>query len=294
MTAPQGPRRIVVAGATGPVGSRTVRLLAADHEVSALTRDPDRAARAGLPGRIVGVDNDDRPGLVRACAGADALFVITSDPMRLSHDENLLAAARTAGVRHVVKLSALAVTDPLATDGMTRRQRECEELVRSAGMDWTLLRPRSFMSNALGWAPGILRDGVVRAPYGSSRNACVDPLDIAAAAATVLAAPGHHGRAYALTGPEAVSAREQTEQLASVLGRPLRFVELTLDEAREGWSRRHPEPIVRALAESAARQAAGAKLEVTHDVERLTSRPPRAFGQWAQRHAAEFRGPVRP
>ncbi|WP_328930623.1 NAD(P)H-binding protein (plasmid) [Streptomyces sp. NBC_00190] len=287
-------RRIVVAGATGTVGRRTVSLLAARHEVSALTRDPARAARAGLAGRIVGADNDDRPGLVRACVGADALFVITGDPLRLSHDENLLAAARTAGVRHVVKLSALAVTDPRATDAMTRRQRECEEMVRTSGMDWTLLRPRAFMSNALGWAPGVRRDGAVRALYGTSRNACVDPEDVAKAAAVVLTTPGHHRGAYALTGPEALSARDQTDRLASALELPLRFVELTLDQAREAWRRRFSEQMVQALTESAARQAAGAKLQVTHDLERLVSRPARTFGQWAKSHVADFRRSVRP
>ncbi|MFB9517006.1 NAD(P)H-binding protein [Streptomyces purpureus] len=281
--------RIVVAGASGTVGSRVVRMLVPGHAVRALTRDPARAARAGLGGQIVGADHHDGPGLVRACRGADAMLLITGDPMRPDLDECFLAAARRAGVRRVVKLSALAVSDPGARDLMTCRQRETEDLVRSSGMEWTLLRPRAFMSNALSWAASVRESGVVRALHGDSRNACVDPEEVAAAAVRVLTTPGHASRAYGLTGPEAVSAREQTEQLGRALGRPLDFVELTRREAVESWRARYPEPMVSALLESAERQLEGAKLAVTSGVTDLTGRAPGPFWAWAARHTHHFR-----
>ncbi|MGK5732022.1 NAD(P)H-binding protein [Streptomyces sp. URMC 124] len=285
------PPRIVVTGASGTVGSRVARLLvAAGCEVTSLTRDPARAADDGLAGRITGADLADGPGLARALAGADTVLMITFDPLRPAHDANLLAAAHAGGVRHVVKLSALAVTDPGAQDLITRWQRDCEELVRTSGLDWTLLRPRAFMSNTLGWAPSVRSRRAVRALYGTGRNSCIDPQDVAEAAARVLTRPGAHaGRAYALTGPQALSARDQTRRLAAVLEEPLRFEELTERQALEAWRARHPEPLALALLAGARRQHEGAKSGLADGVAQVTGRAPGTYEAWAARHAASFR-----
>jgi (4-alkanoyl-5-oxo-2,5-dihydrofuran-3-yl)methyl phosphate reductase len=303
MSAPQWPGagqrsgrspglRIAVTGAAGTVGGLVARMLAPGHWVRSLTRDPDRALRAGVAGQVVGADLAELPGLKRAVAGADALLAVTFDPLGPVHDENLLAAARAGGVRHVVKLSALAVTDPDADDLITRWQRECEERLRAAGTSWTLLRPRAFMSNSLGWAASVRDEGVVRTLHGASRNSCVDPLDVARAAALSLTRPGHAGRAHALTGPGALSAVEQTEQLARGLGRPLRHEELTEEQAADAWRSRFSEPLVQALVASAERQAQGAKAQVTGGVAAVTGREPATFQEWAARHTAAFRTPA--
>ncbi|MEV0505547.1 NAD(P)H-binding protein [Streptomyces spectabilis] len=277
-----------MAGASGTVGRLVVGMLEARYEVRALTRDPRAAARAGVGGEKVRADFGDRRSLERALAGQDALLLITSDPLRPDHDERVLRAAVRAGVGHVVKLSALAVTDPGANDVITCWQRACEERLRACGLPWTLLRPRAFMSKALGWAPSVRRQGVVRAVYGASVNACVDPADVAAVAARVLTVPGHAGRCYELTGPGPVCAREQTAVLARVLGRPLRFEELDVQEAWRLWRARYPEPYARALLESAERQRAGAKAGVSQAVRQVTGRAPADFADWARRHARFF------
>ncbi|MEU0271848.1 SDR family oxidoreductase [Streptomyces sp. NPDC006307] len=280
---------IAVTGASGTVGHTVTALLAPRHRVRALTRDPARAARRGLAGDIVGADFADRASLARACRGADALLLVTSDPLRPDHEDNVLAAARAGGVRHIVKVSALAVTEPDAQDLVTRWQRENEERLRATGMEWTLLRPRAFMSKTRDWAPSIARESVVRALYGDSRVACVDPRDISEVAARVLSTPGHAGRAYALTGPAAISPREQCAELAAAVGRPLDFVELTPQEARDAWRRRYPEPLVRALLEMSRRQAAGGKAAVADGVEQVLGRRPTAFRTWARDHGDHFR-----
>ncbi|MFF0434055.1 NAD(P)H-binding protein [Streptomyces sp. NPDC004327] len=280
--------RIAVAGAGGTVGRRLTALLAADHDVLSLTRSPERAARLGVHGRLVRADFDVPGGLDRAMEGADALFVVTFDPASPRHDAHLLHAATTAGVRHVVKLSALAVTDPDAQDLVTRWQRECERLWQASGMTWTLLRPRAFMSNCLAWAGSVRAGEPVATLYGDAPNACVDPADVAEVAARALTGAEHAGRAYALTGPAALSAREQVEQLAACLHQPLRHLELTEDQAMARWLARYPRPVAEALLESARRQAAGAKASVTHDVARVTGRPPAEFAAWARRNRAAF------
>ncbi|WP_222514723.1 NAD(P)H-binding protein [Streptomyces salinarius] len=280
--------RIALTGATGTVGSQVARLLAPHHHLRCLTRSPERATRLGVPGLAVEADLDDPASLPRALTGTDTLLMVTFDPLRDAHDAHLLAAARSSGIRHVVKLSALAVTDPRAQDLITRWQRACEERVRASGMSWTLLRPRAFMSNCLSWAGTVRDGGVVRTLHGGSPNTCVAPEDVAAAAARALTSPKCAGRTYALTGPEPVSAREQVAQLAEVLGRPVRHEELTETQALDAWRSRYPAELAQALLESADRQARGAKSEVCGGVREAIGREPGTFRAWMRRHASAF------
>ncbi|WP_367221933.1 NAD(P)H-binding protein [Streptomyces sp. 16-176A] len=280
---------IAVAGASGVVGRRLTELLHARHEVRSLTRSPEDAARRGVRGRLIRADFGRRAGLERVLEGVDALFVATFDPVDPRHDAHLAAAARAAGVRHVVKLSALAVADADAQDLVTRWQRECEHLWRDSGPTWTLLRPRSFMSNCLSWAGAVRAGEPVRALRGDTRNACVDPSDVAEVAARALTDPAHRGRAYALTGPQALSVRDQVARLGELLQQPVRYEELTEREALVRWRDRYPEPLARAMLEMAARQAAGAKTAVTEDVPRITGRPAATFETWARGNIDAFR-----
>ncbi|WP_415954467.1 NAD(P)H-binding protein [Streptomyces sp. KLOTTS4A1] len=288
---------ILVTGATGTVGREVVRGLLEGPEdagrlVRIMARDPGRVTGPGGTGRgrtaeTTAGDYRDPVSLARALAGVRTAFLVTN---RVGGDDDaeFLRAARAAGVRRVVKLSAAAVLDPDADDAITRWQRVTEEQLRSSGMEWTLLRPRSFMSNTLSWATSIRCERVVRALYGTSANACVDPRDIAEVAVRALTEERHAGRAYTLTGPEAISAAEQTEQLGRVLGVPLRLTELTRDQARVAWSRRHPAEVVEALLRSADRQRAGGKAQVDETVRAVTGRPAGTFGAWALDHRGAF------
>lgn len=283
-------RRVVIAGATGTVGRLTARRLAATgaHDLVLLTRDPAKAAAAGLPGQLIGADFASPATLRPALRGADALLLITNDPLRPEHDVNLLDAAAAAGAVHVVKLSAQAVTDPGADDLITCWQRENEQRLKASGLPWTLLRPRSFMTHALEWRDSIARHGVVRGVYGDSLNACVDPADIADAAVQALTGTGHHQRSYALTGPRAISARDRTAVLADVLRRPLLFEEISLAQARRQWRERMPESLADALVLSAERQNSGAKAGVASGVREATGHDPRTFRTWAVEQAPAF------
>ncbi|MFD5752700.1 NAD(P)H-binding protein [Streptomyces sp. NPDC127033] len=280
---------ILLTGVTGTVGRLVARCLTTAEPVRLLARDPRRAAAYAGPGReVVGGDFGEPASLAAALAGVRAAFLVTSDPLAPAHDEHFVTAARRAGVRHVVKLSALAVTEPDADDLITRWQRNAEELLRASGLAWTLLRPRAFMSNTLGWAPSIRAEGVVRAFHGASPHATVDPRDIAEVAALALTGAVLPGRALSLTGPAAISAAEQVAVLSGLLRRPLRLVELTREQAYAGLLARRPRPVADALLESAVRQGAGAKARVEPTVRTLLGRPARPYRAWARDHLAAF------
>ena len=284
-------RMIVVTGATGKIGKELVRQLAArGAAVRALSRHAGRGEE--IPGvEWVAADLAQREHLVSAFAGAEKLFLLTAnseDMVRLQ--KNALEAARQAGVRHVVKLSALGASDhSLSVIGLWHYN--VERLLRESGLAWTLLRPHHFMDNLLDQRKNILREGVVYSAAGEGRIPFIDTRDIAAVAAVALTEPGHEGKAYTLTGPEALSYGQATEILSRVLGRPLTYVAETEDEA---WARQRnagePSWRISALLAIAAYQRAGGPTEqVTTTVEKLIGRPPLSFEQFARDHAAELR-----
>lgn len=284
---------ILVTGATGTVGRHVVDRLAGFHAVRVLARDPQRLSRTGPPVQAVAGDYTDLAGLTTAMTDVRAALLITTDPLRPEHDAHLVAAARAAGVRHLVKISALAVTDPEADDLITRWQRDAEERIRASDIAWTFLRPRSFMSNTLGWAHSIRHEGVVRAPHGTAPNATIDPRDIADAAVLALTEPGHESRAHALTGPEPLTPAQQTDILSDVQGRPLRFEELSREENHRQLLARYPRAIANVLMESADRQRGGAKAGTDDTLPRVLGRPARTYRRWACDHIAAFRAPAR-
>ncbi len=280
---------IVVTGATGTVGRAVVRRLCdRGVRVRTTTRRPESA---GLPAEVevVRADLDDIDGLIAALAGAERVFAVANGPEIPRHDANLAKAAAVAGVTRIVKLSSGRVEDETANDPIPRWHRAGERAVRESGLAWTMVRPLGFMSNALHWARSIRDHDTVYAPYGHGRIAVVDPEDIAAVAVCALTEPGHEGRGYLLGGPRALSPGEQTEILGEVLGRPLRYVEISPEDARRalldaGLAVEVADAVMALRA--GALEAFTARVHAT--VEEVTGRPPRGFHEWATAHRAEF------
>src|SRR5207244_7055740 len=120
---------------------------------------------------------------------------------------------------------------------------DLERLIAAAGLESTIIRPGMFASNALfWWATAIRADGVVRWPYGAAETALVDDRDVAAVAARALYEDGHAGGDYVLTGPESLSQSEQVSAIGDVLGRRIRFEELSPEEFRRETAGNWPEP----------------------------------------------------
>ncbi|MFI6040488.1 NAD(P)H-binding protein [Nocardia sp. NPDC051321] len=280
---------ILVTGATGTIGRALIdQLRTAGEHVRATSRHP---ADAHLPAdvEVVRADLGDPADMAAAMAGVDRVFLLSTGPAIPEHDAVVARAAAEAGVTRLVKLSSGRTGDDTATDPIPTWHRAGERSVRASGVPWTIVRPLGFMSNALHWAGTIRAYGAVHAPFGQGRMAVIDPRDIAAVAAVALTADGHDGQVYTLSGPQALSPREQTAILAEALGRPLEFVEVAPEQARQAILE-HGVPADLADAIMALRATAlAAFTSVVHDtVERLTGAPPRTFRQWALDHAAEF------
>ncbi|MFD0260409.1 SDR family oxidoreductase [Kitasatospora indigofera] len=278
---------IVVTGATGNVGRPLTRALArAGHQVTAVSRHA-----AAMPDgvRHLAADLADPTGLEPALTGAQALFLLLSGDLHAAgaRPADIIGQAAAGGVRRVVLLSTQGVaTRPC---GATRiAMRAVEDVLRESGLEWAVLRPGGFASNALWWAESIRTRRVAAAPFGDVGVPVVDPADIAEVAAACLLEDRHTGGVYELTGPEVITPRRQAEAIAAALGSPVRFHDLTRDEAKAAMARSMPAE----LAEDTLTILGSpnpAELRVSPDVRRVLGRAPRPFADWAARHVAAFR-----
>lgn len=275
---------VLVTGATGSVGRHVVeRLATAGVPVRALTRNP---AAAGLPEGVDVREGDlTRPDTLRAALhGVERLYLF---PVPETARE-VVAAAKEAGVRRIVVLSSSSVLDASGDNHSGEHHRAVERAVEESGIDFTFVRPDEFATNVLWkWGHSIRAEGVVRAPYGNAPRVLIHEADVAAVAATALLQDGHTGRAYVLTGPEAITQADQVRAIAGALGRDIEFVEITPDEARTLMGQAMPAPVVEMvlgyLADAVVNPPA-----VLDTVERVTGVPALTFARWAADHAADF------
>ncbi|ATY13701.1 NmrA family transcriptional regulator [Amycolatopsis sp. AA4] len=279
---------IVVTGATGNVGRLLVESLSeSGHAVTAVSRGVTSPppSRPGVTPMVA--DLADAGSLVPALKGADALFLLVSGAGAHVDGEAVLQAAADAGVSRVVLQSSQAAgTRPEAVSHAPLAA--LEETARTSGLEWTILRPGGFTTNAFAWIPSIRAQRKVFSPFGDVALPAVDPLDIAEVAAAALTGRGHAGQTYVLTGPEATSPRQRAEILGTALGEPLEFVEVARAQAREQMVQQMPEPVADGTLDILG-QPLPEELRVSPAVEKVLCRPATSFASWVSRSVDAFR-----
>jgi len=279
----------LVTGATGTVGrALTSLLLTEGAKVRAVTRNP---RTAGLPdgAEVVEADPTSADTLADPLVGATAVFLNPAATGEATGRILELAAER--GVTRAVLLSAAVVEDGVAEQSniLAAWHKGIEDAVTGSGLQWTIVRPGEFASNAAQqWGSQIRDTGVVRAAYGQSTTAPIHERDVAAVSMRALVS-GEHARArYLLTGPQSLTRAEMVRILAEAIGRPVRFEEVSRDRALQALvGLGAPRPIVETMLDW---QAASQHREafVSPVVEQVTGRPALSFAQWAADHVADF------
>jgi len=270
---------IVVSGATGRLGGRIARqLAAAGVEQRLIVRDRGRAP--DLPGASVAVADYAEPdALRRALDGAGTVLMVSGaeTPDRVRQHGNFVDAAVAAGVERLVYTSFQGAA-PDATFTLARDHWATEEMIRASGLAFTFLRD-SLYADFLPFMVGD--DGLIRGPAGSGRAAVVAQDDIADAAAAVLRDPAPHaGRTYDLTGPESLTFAEMAAIITTVTGRQVTFHDETIEEAYASRaSYGAPDWQVDAWVSTYTAVAAGELATVSPAVEELTGHPATALAR---------------
>lgn len=291
MPSPEAPRPILVIGATGRIGREVVaELVSRAIPTRALARDTAAAARLLAPRvDIRRGDLDDAASLAAAMDGVGAVYLASAVGAALveQHARAIDSAAR-AGVAHIVRVSTEGVEANSAMS-LVQWHRAGEAALEASGLAWTHLRPCNFMPNMLAFAPGIAARGEIRAPFAGGRMTLVDVADIAAVAVACLLGTEHRNRAYKVTGDEWLSYDDVAAAVADAIGRPVRFVALSVAQARAEMNAAGTPPwLTDDLLAMYALLGQDRTTPVTDVVGRLTGRTPRRFGDFARAHQAAF------
>lgn len=274
---------IVVTGATGNVGRPLVaELVAAGAHVRAVSRQTEAA---GFPTGVEVVGS-----ATEAVPGASAVF-LNSRALAGQLDE-VVAHCAGAGVAKLVALSAINADDDFSRQPSRcrgDRNKEVEQLAVDSGLAWVSLRPSVFATNFVGmWSAQIRACDVVSGPYAEASTAPVVETDIAGVAARALLTDELIGRRIPLTGPQSFTNTELAWVIGTVLGRPLRYREISNDSVRQrflglGFTADFADAYMAMLAETLNNPA-----PVTRDVETILGRPATSFAQWVSQHRNMF------
>jgi uncharacterized protein YbjT (DUF2867 family) len=283
---------ILVTGATGMFGSRTVRQLVARHvAVRALVHSAEHAK--ALPGEIA-VGDMDRPDTLREpLQGVETVFLISPMDDRIAERETgVVHAAQDAGATRVVKLYG-AVRH--RGDALDRLHIASIDAIRASGLEWALVSPNSVMETSLlSQSEPIRGMNALLGCAGEGRVGLVAADDVARAAAVVLTEPGESGRSYELTGPETLSMGEMAGVFALVLGREITYHDMSEDEFRkllvEQAGMSPDEADRKVILHLRAWRRGDADLH-TDTVRELTGEEPRHLAEWVAAHREAFEIP---
>jgi len=243
--------KVLVTGGTGFVGSAIVHgLRARGLDVRALVRDPARASRLEAWGvELSAGDVTDAASLAAAAGGCTHVIHLVAiirggqedyDRVMVEGTRSLLAAARTAGVKRFVLMSALGTSD--ATKDLVPyygAKWQMEQDVRASGLEHVIFRPSFVFGKSGGVLPTFVRQvrlSPVVTVVGPG-NARLQPVwidDVAAHFAEALALPEAANRTFELGGPERPTWNELYARIAAVLGKRRRYVHIPFAVARTG------------------------------------------------------------
>lgn len=237
---------IVVTTPTGGIGRQVLdNLLGSGTDLRVVARNLDDIP-ADIRQRVEVIQGSHGDGAVieKAFDGADAVFWLTPpDP----HAESVEAAyvgftrpaaeaLRNRAVKRVVGVTALGRGTPWASRaGYVAGSLAMDDLIASTGVAYRALTNPSFMDNMMRQAEAIRSQGMFFSPIDGDRKLpYVATRDIAAAAARLLLDDAWTGvSGVPLLGPEDLSNNDMAEIISEVLGKPVRFQQITFEAYKD-------------------------------------------------------------
>ncbi|NEO84611.1 MAG: SDR family oxidoreductase [Spirulina sp. SIO3F2] len=286
---------ICVTGAGGTVGREVVKqleLAKVPFCVAYFSKEKmDTAIAKGLDAVIIDYNHPDT--LQAAFQGCDTLFLLGPNALNQTQLElNAVEAAQAVGVQSIVKQSVMGAE--AENFSLALIHRPVERAIETSGMAWTFLRPSSFMQNVVTFmSETIQAESVFYSASGAAKISHVDVRDIAAVAVKALTEPTHAGKAYTLTGSEALSYDELAQELSAVLGRAISHISLAPEDLKQAMlAEGMPEALADRMLDLERYYREDQASRITNDIQQVTGREPIQFAQYARDHASLLRSAV--
>ncbi|OYQ34641.1 NAD(P)-dependent oxidoreductase [Niveispirillum lacus] len=279
------PSRFFITGAAGQLGQLVVAelaRLAGPEQVTAIVRDPVRAANLFPAGVTLRTGDYDQPEtLATALHGAERLLLISSNAIgnRVEQHRHVIEAATQA------KVSRLAYTSVLHADTSPMRlaedHRQTEALIAASGVPYTLLRNGWYHENYTASIPAALHHGALIGSAGQGRISSAARADYAAAAAIALMDDGAGDRVvHELAGDTAYTLPEFAAELSRQTGRQVPYVNLPeADYCSALVGAGLPPQLAAFIADSDVAAAQDALFDTGQALSRLLGRPTKPFAQ---------------
>lgn len=273
--------KILVTGASGNIGAPLVAALKAAGANFSVMRHK-ASSDSAIEERNASFD--DVAALTKAFDGIDTLFLLFPlVPNKIDFAKNAAAAAKAAGVKHIVRSSG-AGADSASVFALPKLQGTIDDILLSTGIPTTFLRPGGFMQNYVTYQSQAIQSGTIYMADGGQAQALIDTRDIADVAATILQNPAAHaGKVYTLTGAAAFTGVEAAATISAAIGRTVVHTTVTTEQAVEAMKQWQMPDFIVTLMDSLNRIiSAGYASGVSPDVENILGRKPRSFAAFVQ------------
>lgn len=281
----------LVTGATEKVGQAVLAELSAKAvPVRVLVEDASQLGPVAANVEIIQADVCDEHSLKQALAGVEAAFLAAPlSPKMAEFHARFAAVAKSVGMPRIVQLSGAGADSGMCCTRALRWWGQSETAIRDfPGV--THLRPTFLMQMLLKFYSSVGQQGTIAGPFRSGKWTFVDGRDVGAVAAAALVDHRYAGRTLVVTGSEELTYAEVAERLSKVLDKPVRYVDITANEAR-GRLQVYGAPPVMIEAMLELWDACASKLinvPPTDVVKEVTGREPRSLEQFARDYRESF------
>jgi uncharacterized protein YbjT (DUF2867 family) len=282
--------KVLVTGATGNTGSLLVpALLKAGVDVRVFARNEAKAKPLrDLGAEVVIGDLDEPATILPAIRNVDKIYLLTwNGETAPKQAQNVINAAKYETVPHIIRHSMWGPDN----SRIIKEGYKIDEMIKSSGLQWTIMKPTFFMQNTMMAAQSISSDGVIYWDMKDGKLGMIDVRDVADAAFAVITGGGHEGKSYILTGPEAISFNNVASAFSKVLDKEVKYVNVPGEASLQAMTGMGmPEWIAKGYVELMEGFSENFANSTTKNVEILTGHTARSFEQFANDFAQVFGG----